>query len=70
MEWIKLKNEQPKEDEMVLVWTGYPTEPYLIASYDPVLKYWIDYNEQLYNDEGTYWKRLPNPPKDNDRSSH
>ena len=60
---INVDGELPKEDKMVLIWSGYPTEPYMIASYSHDLKLWIDYNEFPYNDTSTFWQPLPSPPK-------
>jgi hypothetical protein len=63
MDWRHSKDGLPEEDKMVLVWSGYPTHPYMVVSFDYSLKCWIDYDEYPYDEKNTYWMPLPEPPK-------
>jgi len=59
--WHKIKNGAPRDDELVLVWTGRTVDAY-------ALLYW-DQEDQCFcsedgweEEEAEYWMRLPNPP--------
>lgn len=62
MEWISMKDEVPEEDKMVLIWNPSQINLYVVASRLGNTDIFIDYDEYPYYP--TYWKPLPEPPKE------